>query len=180
MVDLLQYTVFQPLAGDVFLADLHGNQGDELGGIRPVLVVQRNDLSRKQNTVIVLPMEEDRGQVIPAEALLGIQLPRVGYSWLPWRRTVVRADAVRSVDIKRFTAASHAGRVSRSEYRSGIMAVQGTIRVSGGKEDPEEEDTTVRSLASAHAQPSTCLPLQVRDYLLFQLAFYIASGELAL
>jgi mRNA interferase MazF len=42
--------------GDVYLADLNPSRGSEQAGIRPVIVVQRDNLERFTPTVVVVPL----------------------------------------------------------------------------------------------------------------------------
>jgi mRNA interferase MazF len=42
--------------GDVYLADLNPSRGSEQAGIRPVIVVQTDDLERFTRTVVVVPL----------------------------------------------------------------------------------------------------------------------------
>ncbi len=42
--------------GDVYLADLNPSRGSEQAGIRPVIIVQRDDLERFTRTVVVVPL----------------------------------------------------------------------------------------------------------------------------
>ena len=53
------------MRGDVFLADLNPSRGSEQAGIRPVIVVQRDNLERFTRTVVVVPLTSNmrRAQV---------------------------------------------------------------------------------------------------------------------
>ncbi|OKH37578.1 PemK family transcriptional regulator [[Phormidium ambiguum] IAM M-71] len=44
------------MQGDVYLADLNPSRGSEQAGIRPVIIVQRDTLTRFTTTVIVVPL----------------------------------------------------------------------------------------------------------------------------
>lgn len=44
------------MRGDVYLADLNPSRGSEQAGIRPVIIVQRDTLTRFTTTVIVVPL----------------------------------------------------------------------------------------------------------------------------
>jgi len=109
------------MAGEFFVARLDGNQGDELGGVRPVLLIR---LVEEVKTVMVLPLEEDRGQQVPAETVLGNRLPRLVYSWLSWRKALVRVEC--------------------------CNLVQGIVRESGeiDAEAEDNEDSTIVRLLS--------------------------------
>jgi len=52
--------------GDVFLADLNPSRGSEQAGIRPVIVVQRDNLERFTRTVVVVPLTSNmrRAQLV--------------------------------------------------------------------------------------------------------------------
>lgn len=42
--------------GDIYYADLSGNDGGELGGVRPVIIIQHNVANKYAPTVVVVPL----------------------------------------------------------------------------------------------------------------------------
>ncbi len=42
--------------GDVYLADLNPSRGSEQAGVRPVVIVQREEIDRFTQTVIIVPL----------------------------------------------------------------------------------------------------------------------------
>lgn len=57
--------------GDVYLADLNPSRGSEQAGIRPVIIVQRDDLERFTRTVVVVPLTSNlRRAQIPGTILI--------------------------------------------------------------------------------------------------------------
>ncbi len=62
------------MRGDIYLADLNPSRGSEQAGIRPVIIVQRNNLNRFTHTIIVIPLTTNiRRANIPGTVLI----PRV-------------------------------------------------------------------------------------------------------
>ncbi len=61
------------MRGDIYLADLNPSRGSEQAGIRPVIIVQHNNIDRFTSTVVVIPLTSNlrrtqipRTMVIPA------------------------------------------------------------------------------------------------------------------
>jgi mRNA interferase MazF len=44
------------MRGDIYLADLNPSLGSEQAGVRPVILVQRQNLDRFTRTVVVIPV----------------------------------------------------------------------------------------------------------------------------
>lgn len=44
------------MRGDIYLADLNPSRGSEQAGIRPVIIVQHNNIDRFTRTVVVIPL----------------------------------------------------------------------------------------------------------------------------
>lgn len=44
------------MRGDIYLADLNPSRGAEQAGIRPIIIVQHNNINRFTRTVIVIPL----------------------------------------------------------------------------------------------------------------------------
>ncbi|MDY6782197.1 MAG: type II toxin-antitoxin system PemK/MazF family toxin [Cyanobacteriota bacterium] len=44
------------MRGDVYLADLSPSRGSEQAGIRPIIIVQRDDIERFTRTAIAIPL----------------------------------------------------------------------------------------------------------------------------
>lgn len=44
------------MRGDIYLADLNPSRGSEQAGVRPVILVQRQNLDRFTRTVVVIPV----------------------------------------------------------------------------------------------------------------------------
>lgn len=44
------------MRGDIYLADLNPSRGAEQAGVRPVIIVQNNNISRFTRTVVVIPL----------------------------------------------------------------------------------------------------------------------------
>jgi mRNA interferase MazF len=44
------------MRGDIYLADLNPSRGSEQAGIRPVILVQRQNMDRFTRTVVVIPV----------------------------------------------------------------------------------------------------------------------------
>ncbi len=44
------------MRGDIYLADLNPSRGSEQAGIRPVIIVQHNNIDRFTSTVVVIPL----------------------------------------------------------------------------------------------------------------------------
>ena len=83
--------------GDVYLADLNPSRGSEQAGIRPVIIVQRDALSRFTRTVVVVPLTTNlRRAQVPGTTLLpsgegGLDQDSVA---LPSRTVVLAARTV--------------------------------------------------------------------------------------
>ncbi len=59
------------MRGDIYLADLNPSRGSEQAGIRPVIIVQRNNLERFTRTVVVVPLTSNtRRARIPGTVLI--------------------------------------------------------------------------------------------------------------
>ena len=57
--------------GELYSADLNPSRGSEQAGIRPVLLVQRNSLSRFTRTLVVVPLTTNlRRSQIPGTVIL--------------------------------------------------------------------------------------------------------------
>jgi mRNA interferase MazF len=44
------------MRGEIYLADLNPSRGSEQAGIRPVIIVQNNNINRFTRTVVVIPL----------------------------------------------------------------------------------------------------------------------------
>ena len=44
------------MRGDIYLADLNPSRGSEQAGIRPVIIIQHNNIDRFTSTVVVIPL----------------------------------------------------------------------------------------------------------------------------
>ena len=44
------------MRGDIYVADLNPSRGSEQAGVRPVILVQRQNLDRFTRTVVVIPV----------------------------------------------------------------------------------------------------------------------------
>jgi mRNA interferase MazF len=59
------------MRGDIYLADLNPSRGSEQAGIRPVILVQRQNLDRFTRTVVVIPVTTNlRRAQIPGTVLI--------------------------------------------------------------------------------------------------------------
>ena len=59
------------MRGDIYLADLNPSRGSEQAGIRPVIIVQRDNLERFTRTVVVVPVTSNtRRARIPGTVLI--------------------------------------------------------------------------------------------------------------
>ena len=59
------------MRGDVYLADLNPSRGSEQAGIRPVIIVQPDNLERFTRTVVVVPLTSNiRRAQIPGTVLI--------------------------------------------------------------------------------------------------------------
>ena len=66
------------MRGDVYLADLNPSRGSEQAGIRPVIIVQHNNIDRFTRTVVVIPLTTNlRRARIPGKLII-----LVGEGWL--------------------------------------------------------------------------------------------------
>jgi mRNA interferase MazF len=55
--------------GDVYFADLDPTQGSEQRGTRPVLILQRDDISRYTRTIVIVPFtasQVDKYRLLPS------------------------------------------------------------------------------------------------------------------
>jgi mRNA interferase MazF len=87
--------------GDVFFADLDPTKGSEQQGRRPVVILQRDAISRYTRTLVVVPFTSSQVEkyrqlpscvFIPAGVVAGLLLP-----------SVALAHQIRSVDRQRLT-----------------------------------------------------------------------------
>ena len=61
------------MRGDIYLADLNPSRGSEQAGIRPVILVQRQNLDRFTRTVVVIPVTTNlRRTQIPGTVLIPV------------------------------------------------------------------------------------------------------------
>lgn len=61
------------MRGDIYLADLNPSRGSEQAGIRPVILVQRQNLDRFTRTVVVIPVTTNlRRAQIPGTVLIPV------------------------------------------------------------------------------------------------------------
>ena len=59
------------MRGDIYLADLNPSRGSEQAGVRPVILVQRQNLDRFIRTVVVIPVTTNlRRAQIPGTVLI--------------------------------------------------------------------------------------------------------------
>lgn len=59
------------MRGDIYLADLNPSRGSEQAGIRPVIIVQHNNIDRFTRTVVVIPLTTNlRRAQIPGTIVL--------------------------------------------------------------------------------------------------------------
>ena len=59
------------MRGDIYLADLNPSRGSEQAGVRPVILVQRQNLDRFTRTVVVIPVTTNlRRAQIPGTMLI--------------------------------------------------------------------------------------------------------------
>ena len=59
------------MRGDIYLADLNPSRGSEQAGIRPVILVQRQNLERFTRTVVVIPVTTNlRRAQVPGTMLI--------------------------------------------------------------------------------------------------------------
>ena len=59
------------MRGDIYLADLNPSRGSEQAGIRPVILVQRQNLERFTRTVVVIPVTTNlRRTQVPGTMLI--------------------------------------------------------------------------------------------------------------
>ena len=59
------------MRGDIYLADLNPSRGSEQAGIRPVILVQRQNLDRFTRTIVVIPVTTNlRRAQIPCTVLI--------------------------------------------------------------------------------------------------------------
>lgn len=57
--------------GEIYLADLNPSRGSEQAGVRPVIIVQRDNLKRFTRTVVVVPLTTNlRRAQIPGTTLI--------------------------------------------------------------------------------------------------------------
>ncbi len=86
--------------GGIYLAALNPSKGHEPGKVRPVLILQSDDLTGiGHTTVVVLPLTT---QVIPDTFPLRYPLPpREGLE----RASDILCDQIRAIDIRRITSA---------------------------------------------------------------------------
>ncbi|PZV25991.1 MAG: PemK family transcriptional regulator [Snowella sp.] len=61
------------MRGDIYLADLNPSRGSEQAGVRPVILVQRQNLDRFTRTVVVIPVTTNlRRAQIPGTVLIPV------------------------------------------------------------------------------------------------------------
>lgn len=61
------------MRGDVYLADLNPSRGSEQAGIRPVIIVQHNNIDRFSRTVVVIPLTTNlRRAKIPGTMIIPV------------------------------------------------------------------------------------------------------------
>ena len=59
------------MRGDIYLADLNPSRGSQQAGIRPVILVQRQNLERFTRTVVVIPVTTNlRRAQVPGTMLI--------------------------------------------------------------------------------------------------------------
>lgn len=61
------------MRGDIYLADLNPSRGSEQAGVRPVILVQRQNLDHFTRTVVVIPVTTNlRRAQIPGTVLIPV------------------------------------------------------------------------------------------------------------
>ncbi len=61
------------MRGDIYLANLNPSRGSEQAGVRPVILVQRQNLDRFTRTVVVIPVTTNlRRAQIPGTVLIPV------------------------------------------------------------------------------------------------------------
>jgi mRNA interferase MazF len=61
------------MRGDIYLADLNPSRGSEQAGVRPVILVQRQNLDRFTRTVVVIPVTTNlRRAQIPGTVVIPV------------------------------------------------------------------------------------------------------------
>jgi len=82
--------------GDIYLANLNPVKGHEQKGFRPVLVIQKSNLSDILNTVVIIPISSN----LKAKGLMMTMFIQKKESGLP-KDSVALAFQIRTVDKKR-------------------------------------------------------------------------------
>ena len=61
------------MRGDIYLANLNPSRGSEQAGIRPVIIVQHNNIDRFTRTVVVIPLTTNlRRAKIPGTIIIPV------------------------------------------------------------------------------------------------------------
>lgn len=110
---------FEVKRGQIYIADLPKGKGSEQEGIRPVLIVQDDNLNLKSPTVIILVITSKLKKMNMRTHLL---LPRV--KGLP-RQSAVFAEKIREID--RLRLLSYCGSVSEEFMRQVDRSVKAAL-----------------------------------------------------
>ena len=110
--------------GDIYYADLDPTVGSELGGIRPVLVLQNNLGNRHSPTVIVAAITSRTGKAkLPTHVPIRSAVSRL------YKDSVVLLEQVRTIDRSRLR--EHLGAIEQVD----IDAVDEALEISVGLAD---------------------------------------------
>ena len=116
---------FEVKRGQIYIADLPKGKGSEQEGIRPVLIVQDDDLNLRSPTVIILVITSKLKKMNMRTHLL---LPRV--KGLP-RQSAVFAEKIREIDRSRLL--SYCGSVSEEAVQRSAVPVYRLWEKQGGR-----------------------------------------------
>lgn len=117
---------FEVKRGQIYIADLPKGKGSEQEGIRPVLIVQDDDLNLRSPTVIILVITSKLKKMNMRTHLL---LPRV--KGLP-RQSAVFAEKIREIDRSRLL--SYCGSVSEEFMRQVDRSVKAALGMRQGNQ----------------------------------------------
>jgi mRNA interferase MazF len=94
------------LRGDIWWADLNPVRGNEQAGLRPVVIISRDDFNARSGTVIGLALtsQEPRAAFPLTLEVKGVKLPK---------RSWVKISQIRTLSVLRLT--SKLGRMTRAE-----------------------------------------------------------------
>ena len=119
--------------GDVFFADLNPVVGSEIGGIRPVVILQNNIGNKYSTTLIAAVTSRARRHLLPTHVKLGI--PTGGLT----EDTTVLLEQLRTIDkrrLKQFIGHMDEDtmkRIDKAAVRS--MGLQDAFAVEGDRDD---------------------------------------------